>query len=396
MNIKVVCKALLSALFFIMYPFFMGHAHNTGKAHQHPCYDITTTAQCGEMVPPKSTGNYEESFSNQNLQKNYKIQMAVSHLEQRQSSCLANPNEANILDLHTAINESQRSEQEKFICQTEINIRQKNQEILNDRAFIQAYIAKKKANTPVTEEEKIRITTLLIQYRLLGNKGDVCTHGGNMCFYFATRFDVPEELFQKMRLSAAQYIQQNQEPECSFDGGRYYPLDSTECEQALLSRVNIIPAPLLLAQIAQESGYGNSRWAKEYKNYMGLQAPFNNPSTMACYKNCRCAGVDNSICALKFESIDGAIFEYYQRFNAGSAKVYANFRNKRQSMKGIGEGLDDTQSQCQNARELTPFLKGYAMDTEYIPHICDGLNQVICQKLALCPKYQMQMALTSN
>jgi len=98
----------------------------------------------------------------------------------------------------------------------------------------------------------------------------------------------------------------------------------------LLSRVDIIPLPLLLTQAALESGWGRSRATKELKNLFGMHAAKGQP----------CApGYDtNNACMRKFESIGDGVSAYIRLLNTG--KYYQKFRDKRAQLRAGGKVLD--------------------------------------------------------
>ncbi len=356
------------------------------------CYDITTDHQCPQSKP--NIGSNRDSVKNQNLARNYRIQRVVNTFSEKLScSKTSTFSEQNIIDIHWAIEKSQLSEREKFVCEMAVEIRKKMKDILEDRRFMKNYIEQKRANADIKEEDKIKMTGLLIQYRLLKNKSNICdpyvTRAGE-CYFSSARFEIPVEIFIKINESALKYVNQEGEPKKCLFNGREYPLDSEQCEDEILSRVQAIPAPLILAQAAQESGWGNpdNKWVSQYNNLLGLQIQFNNPPTMSCYKNCRCTGSEKSRCALKFTDVGGCFHEYTMRFNANPHQMYQEFRRARKNLNNIDD-MGNIISQCQNARALVPYLKDYAEEKRYVHFICDRLNESICEIFKKCPNYQL-------
>ena len=371
---------------------------NVNQALGVVCYDSTTDHQCAERRPPTTKG----SFNNENLRRNYKRQISIDALNSRLfCDSQATGSEQNVQDIFQAIKASQLNNREKFVCNMEVKIREQTQYIISDRKFIKEYINKKKSKAAVSESDKVKMTSLLIKYRLLENKkqtrsgrgicGSYAT-GDNACYFSSARFDVPSEVFKRIDETAKQYVEQYGEPHCFFNRTEY-PLSSAQCEEELLSRVQPIPSPLILAQMAQESGWGDSQWASDYNNFFGLQIQFQNPRTMSCYKNCRCAGATKSRCALRFTDFSGCFYEYSMRFNASPNRAYQKFRDKRKGLSNMNK-LSDITSQCENARALVPHLTAYAEDEKYITHVCNGLNRSICKMLKKCPKFNMSLTST--
>ena len=365
------------------------------KAGGGICYDVTTDHTCKESTANQSYASNEETISTEGSQKSYLVQSSVLSVQARldcgSTASTAGSTGQNLVDIHEFIEQSSLDEQERFVCRWEAKIRALNQSILRERAFMEKYIADKKAGRDISQEDRIEMTALMIKYRLLQDKNDICKPyrtGDGVCFFSPARFDVPSEAFRNMTVAAKKYVNQYEEPAGCLIGGRELPFTDDRCEKEILSRVQVIPAPLIITQAVQESGWGSSRWANEYTNYLGLQVKFTNPPTMPCYKNCRCAGEVNERCGLTFTNIDGCLYAYSMRFNAAPHKEYSDFRKTRSSQQNI-EQLDNVQAQCANARSLLPHLAKYAEDTNYEEHICKRLNQSVCNKLQKCPKYDL-------
>lgn len=396
---KQSLKNILPALFFtskrntiFLSLILSGLIFHIDKTLSNTCYDVTTDHQC-KQSDAKTKPN-KDSFNNQGLVRDYQVQRIVSSFSER-ISCgnISVPSEKNIIDIYQLIEQAQLTEREQFVCKMSVEIRKKMKNILEDREFMKNYIEKKKTNAPINKEDKIKMTALLIKYRLLKNKDNICdpyVTRAEECYFSSARFEVPSEVFIEINKSATKYIDQLGEPQKCFFNRREYPLDSTQCENEILSRVQVIPAPLILAQAAQESGWGNqdNKWVSEYNNLLGLQIQFSNPPTMSCYKNCRCAGSKKSRCALKFTDISGSFYEYSMRFNASPHQAYKKFREARKALQNINE-FDDINTQCQNARALIPYIKNYAEERKYMQLICNRLNNNICEIVRKCPTYKL-------
>ena len=361
-------------------------------AHQawaKTCYDITTNHKC----PQENTQSVKtDSFSNEILKTRYKMWSSAKALLVRQDCNTGSSSERNIVDIYKVIEQAQLDEREKFVCEMAVQINEQMRIVLNDREFIKSYIAKKKSNTFISEQDKVKMTSLLMRYRLLRNKNSICgvyaTKAGD-CYFSSARFEVPSEVFVEINETAAKYVSTFGAPDKCLLNGREYSLTSSQCEKEIFSRVQVIPPPLILAQAAQESGWGNkdNKWVTKYNNYLGLQIKFSQPPTMACYKNCRCSGTNNARCALQFKDVAGCLYEYSMRFNASPLKAYKAFRKTRGKLQNMGS-LNSMNAQCKNARVLIPHLKHYAEEKRYVHYICDRLNDNICTMLKKCPKYQ--------
>jgi len=101
----------------------------------------------------------------------------------------------------------------------------------------------------------------------------------------------------------------------------------------LLSRVDVIPASLVLAQAANESAWGTSRFALEGNNIFGQW----------CYEEgCgiipsrRIAGAKHEV--KSFDTIEAAIEGYF--LNINSHHLYAGFREERARLRQLNQNLD--------------------------------------------------------
>jgi len=115
--------------------------------------------------------------------------------------------------------------------------------------------------------------------------------------------------------------------------------------QALLDRVDTVPLELALAQAANESAWGTSRFARDGNNYFGQW----------CYtKGCglvprqRTAGATHEV--RRFDSPLASVRAYMLNINSSAA--YAEFRKIRHSLR--------VQSQPLNAESLAFGLRSYS------------------------------------
>lgn len=123
---------------------------------------------------------------------------------------------------------------------------------------------------------------------------------------------------------------------------QYYRVDEGDID-SLLTRVDVIPASLILAQGAYESNWGRSRFAKYYHNFFGLW----------CFKKgCGIVPLNRSKAdtheVAKFSSLDKSI-EYYMR-SINRNPAYKTLREIRQIKRdqqlpltgiALAEGLEN-------------------------------------------------------
>ena len=124
----------------------------------------------------------------------------------------------------------------------------------------------------------------------------------------------------------------------------------------LLLSVNIIPTSIVLAQAATESGWGTSRFAKEYNALFG-QYTYNEKKGVIPYE--REIGKKHLI--THFSSLDKSVESYFKNINTHYA--YEKFRSIRNAMHE--DNLD--------IKLLTKALDVYAEDKSYV----DTINSII-------------------
>ena len=124
----------------------------------------------------------------------------------------------------------------------------------------------------------------------------------------------------------------------------------------LLESINIIPSSIVLAQAINESGWGTSRFAKEYNALFG-QYTYDETKGIIPYE--REAGKKHLI--KNFSSIDKSVESYFTNINTHYA--YKEFRKIRTNIKQ--ENFD--------IKLLTQALNVYAADEYYV----QTLNSII-------------------
>ncbi|MEY8702294.1 glucosaminidase domain-containing protein [Francisella philomiragia] len=93
---------------------------------------------------------------------------------------------------------------------------------------------------------------------------------------------------------------------------------------ALVTKVNIAPKSLVIAQAILETGWGTSRFAVDYNNYFGLH----------CFEeNCGVKAQDADVQVETFKDVGDSILGYYFRLNTGDK--FTKFRQVRE-IGGVG------------------------------------------------------------
>lgn len=97
----------------------------------------------------------------------------------------------------------------------------------------------------------------------------------------------------------------------------------------LLVRVDTIPASLILAQAANESAWGTSRFAREANNYFGMWCFFTGCGLEPAR---RAPGLKHEVA--KFHSVQQGVVQYVHNLNTNSAyKMMRTIRSKNRSSK---------------------------------------------------------------
>lgn len=120
------------------------------------------------------------------------------------------------------------------------------------------------------------------------------------------------------------------------------PLTSAKARNELLEKVDIIPASLTLAQAANESAWGRSRFAREANNLFGI---WTYDESQGLKPKNREKGKKHFV--RKFDSIEESISYYMQMLNSHPAyaemrKIRAELRHTQQPIRGhaLAAGLE--------------------------------------------------------
>ncbi len=104
----------------------------------------------------------------------------------------------------------------------------------------------------------------------------------------------------------------------------------------LLARVDIVPLEMALAQAANESAWGNSRFARDANNYFGHWCFKKGCGLVPLHRK---AGARHEV--QRFDSLASSVRAYMKNMNTGRA--YQQLRTIRQSMRRQGQTLDAEQ-----------------------------------------------------
>ena len=122
----------------------------------------------------------------------------------------------------------------------------------------------------------------------------------------------------------------------------------------LLNRVDIIPNSIVLAQAANESGWGKSRFAKEFNALFGEYTYSYSDGVIPLLRE---KGEKHLV--KSFESVDKSVQSYFNNLNSHYA--YEDFREVRQMMR--------EKNNFSNIKLLVEKLDSYAADINYIKTI---------------------------
>ena len=107
-------------------------------------------------------------------------------------------------------------------------------------------------------------------------------------------------------------------------------LSDNEVLTGLLSRVDVVPEGLALAQAANESAWGTSRFARDHRNFFGLWC-----FTDGCGVKPRQASAESTHQVAAFDSVRAGVAYYLLTLNSHPA--YAPLRARRQARRVAGQ-----------------------------------------------------------
>ncbi len=122
----------------------------------------------------------------------------------------------------------------------------------------------------------------------------------------------------------------------------------------LLNRVDIIPNSIVLAQAANESGWGKSRFAREFNALFGEYTYSYSDGVVPLLRE---KGEKHLVKI--FESVDKSVQSYFNNLNSHNA--YDDFREVRQMMR--------EKNNFSNIKLLVDKLDSYAADINYVKTI---------------------------
>ena len=126
----------------------------------------------------------------------------------------------------------------------------------------------------------------------------------------------------------------------------------------LLDLVDVIPSSIVLAQAANESGWGTSRFAREFNALFGEYTYDYSKGVVPLLRE-----EGEKYLVKSFKSIDKSVQSYFNNLNSHYA--YSDFREVRKIMR--------QQNNFSNIKLLVNELDSYAADKNYI----DTINSII-------------------
>tara|TARA_Y100000590_G_scaffold196367_1_gene222973 strand:+ start:1281 stop:2204 length:924 start_codon:yes stop_codon:yes gene_type:complete len=129
--------------------------------------------------------------------------------------------------------------------------------------------------------------------------------------------------------------------------------------EKLLKSVDEIPTSLVLAQAANESGWGTSRFAREYNALFGQYTFDHNSGVVPIYRD-----VGENYLIKFFPNVNDSVESYFKNINTHNA--YKEFRLERNNLRNKNLPLDSL--------KLVNYLKPYAKDKNYIKTIKSIIN----------------------
>lgn len=149
-------------------------------------------------------------------------------------------------------------------------------------------------------------------------------------------------------------------------------LSSPQIQQLLLRRVDVVPPALVLAQAANESGWGTSRFALTGNNLFGQ---YTYQDAKGIVPLARPEGATHSVRA--FSSLDDSVRSYIHNINTNRA--YSELRNMRQQMRTDGKGLSShqlakgLQSYSERGAAYVEEIQGMIRSNQ-LPAVLDGVS----------------------
>ena len=125
-----------------------------------------------------------------------------------------------------------------------------------------------------------------------------------------------------------------------------YRLDQSASKEKILIALDILPPSLILAQAANESNWGRSRFAEDYNNYFGLWCFYKGCGTVPRNRDEEATHEVATFSSLK-DSID------YYVLNLNRNQAYHNLRAIRKEQRDSGHFI----SGLELAKGLTPYAQ---------------------------------------
>ena len=325
-----------------------------------------------------SLSDQNEVWDTRQTQKIINSKKTIQTLKDQEDCGNSSQSASNILSIFEILNKQEKIQalidpgKKEFLCQVDDYVSDQNKQVLEDQKFMLSYLDD---TGEKTKAEHIKMTELLIKYRLLRDKD------WKEYYVSATRYLPPEEVKKQIRQLATNYINEIGPPKSCFfvkdNKVKKAGIKDEKCKNQILLRANPVPPHLILTQSVLESSWGKSTWARKESNILGLQVKFRNPSTMPDYSNCRPAEKDPSRCVLKFSNFNGAIYEYFSRFNASHLAGYDKYRRERKELYKKADA-----NSCETAIHLSKSIDFYAENPNYVKEIQSMIDEKICDMVS--------------
>lgn len=135
--------------------------------------------------------------------------------------------------------------------------------------------------------------------------------------------------------------------------------------QALLSRVDVIPVSLVIAQAANESDWGRSRFAKEANNYFGIHC-----MTLGCGLVPKKRNTGETFEVQRFSNLTGSVQAYMLMLNSRAPyhplrveRVKLRSQNKTISGHVLAKGLAYFSENPQYVNIIQSVIKSFKLDS---------------------------------
>ena len=253
-----------------------------------------------------------------------------------------------------------------FICEHKNVIDYINSLIAFDRDSMNYYLDLLQKKT-LTQKQKTDMLTILMQYHLIPldeTNTKQCQYYQYLCFSSSNTVHHYAERYLQKYPEGHQFCYTDKN-----SNGQRLSILSSFCRQEIQKRIQTIPYPLAIAQAVLESGWGQSDFSQNNKNYFGLQTVFSSSKQVNSNEQCQAAKRNSNNCVYHFESAETGFFMYSQILN--SRPAYQTLRNIRDQ-----KNPELNNQPCEMALQMAEGLKSYAIDSSYVKKIKSVIKRV--------------------